>query len=390
MEMAGSKTIDRICCLAVAVMLILTAVIWTGKASAGKQDTLTVGYEGLFDTGYVHTIDIEIADWDSLIAAATQETYTECSVTIDGEKITNVGIRAKGNTSLSSVASMGSKKYSFKIEFDQYVKGRTYHGLDKLSLNNLIYDATMMKDYLAYTLMGRSGVPAPLCSYVRITVNGEPWGLYLAVEGVEDGFMERNNMTTGELYKPDSMSFGGGRGNGRDFDFEQLLLMARLDETGGKIQCGALDLAALLREERQHFLSLTEQRQIQWQDHLPEHLNMWGDGRSVRQMLNLLMDNAAQYTCDGGTITCSGTGEKKRTILVLSNTVDKLPEQKPEELAERFVRGNTARTQKSGGAGIGLSAVKRIVEMHKGRMTIAYPDRHTFRVTIELPGANNR
>ena len=33
--------------------------------------------------------------------------------------------------------------------------------------------------------------------------------------------MERNSMTTGELYKPDSMSFGGGRGNGRDFDFEQ-------------------------------------------------------------------------------------------------------------------------------------------------------------------------
>lgn len=132
-----------------------------------------------------------------------------------------VGIRAKGNTSLSSVASMGSEKYSFKIEFDQFVKGKTYHGLNKLSLNNLIYDATMMKDYLAYTMMNRAGVPAPLCSYVQMTVNGEPWGLYLAVEGVEEGFMERNNMTVGELYKPDSMSFGGGRGNGRDFDFEQ-------------------------------------------------------------------------------------------------------------------------------------------------------------------------
>ena len=221
MEMAGSKTTDRVCCLAVAVMLILTAVVWTGKAASGKQSVITVGYEGLFDTGYVHTIDIEIADWDSMIADATQETYTECSVTIDGEKVSNVGIRAKGNTSLSSVATMGSEKYSFKIEFDQFVKGKTYHGLDKLSLNNLIYDATMMKDYLAYTLINRAGVPSPLCSYVQITVNGEPWGLYLAVEGVEDGFMERNNMTTGELYKPDSMSFGGGRGNGRDFDFEQ-------------------------------------------------------------------------------------------------------------------------------------------------------------------------
>lgn len=220
-NMTGSETIDRVCCLALAVMLALTALVWTGKAASGKKRVITVGYEGLFDVSVIHTLDIEIADWDGLIASATKETYTECAVTIDGERISNVGIRAKGNTSLSTVASLGSTKYSFKIEFDQFVEGKTYHGLDKLSLNNLIYDATMMKDYLAYTLMNRAGVPSPLCSYVQISVNGEPWGLYLAVEGVEDGFMERNNMTTGALYKPDSMSFGGGRGNGRDFDFEQ-------------------------------------------------------------------------------------------------------------------------------------------------------------------------
>ena len=79
----------------------------------------------------------------------------------------------------------------------------------------------MMKDYLAYTLMNRMGVPSSLCSYVQVTVNGEDWGLYLAVEGIEDGFLERNGMTRGELYKPDSLSFGGGRGNGRDFDIEK-------------------------------------------------------------------------------------------------------------------------------------------------------------------------
>ena len=221
MIMLKGKTIDRICCLALVVMLALTAVIWTGKAQAGRQKTIEVGYEGLFDQGVVHTVDIEIADWDGLIESASQEEYVACDVTIDGEKLSSVGIRAKGNTSLSSVATLGSKKYSFKIEFDHFIEGRLYNGLDKLSLNNLIYDATMMKDYLAYTLMGRMDVPSPLCSYVQISVNGEPWGLYLAVEGVEDGFMERNNMTEGELYKPDSLSFGGGRGNGQDFDFEQ-------------------------------------------------------------------------------------------------------------------------------------------------------------------------
>lgn len=147
------------------------------------------------------------------------EEYYAANAVIDGESYKNIGIRAKGNTSLSTVASLDSERYSFKIEFDQYDSSITYHGLDKLSLNNLIQDSTMMKDYLTYTMMNEFGVAAPLCSFVYITVNGEDWGLYLAVEGVEESFLERNyGSDYGELYKPDSMSFGGGRGNGKDFD----------------------------------------------------------------------------------------------------------------------------------------------------------------------------
>ena len=234
MGMLKSKTADRLCCAALALMLVLTGVVWTNASGAGGAKTVTQGYEGLFDTGFVHTIDIEMEDWDAFIASATQEEYALCSVTIDGERIAGAGIRGKGNTSLSSVAGMGSEKYSFKIEFDHFAGGQTYRGLDKLSLNNLIYDATMMKDYLAYTLMARMDVPSPLCSYARVTVNGEPWGLYLAVEGVEDSFLNRNRMTAGELYKPDSMSFGGGRGNGGDFDFDEIRekWQERLEESG--------------------------------------------------------------------------------------------------------------------------------------------------------------
>ena len=80
-----------------------------------------------------------------------------------------------------------------------------------------------MKDYLCYQMMGYMGVDAPLCSYVWITINGEAWGLYLAVEGVEDSFLERNYGTSyGELYKPDSQSMGGGRGNGADISETEL------------------------------------------------------------------------------------------------------------------------------------------------------------------------
>ena len=221
--MLRHKNIERVCLYALAVMLLIT-ILFLALASAGVIDDDTgMGYEArLFDQSRVHTIDITMDDWDSFLETCQNEEYAACTVSIDGEPQGNVAIRAKGNTSLSSVAQYGNNRYSFKIEFDQYENGKSYYGLDKLSLNNLIQDKTYLKDYMAYTLMNEMDVAAPLCSFVNITVNGEDWGVYLAVEGVEDSFLERNYGTDhGELYKPDSMSFGGGRGKGKDFSMDE-------------------------------------------------------------------------------------------------------------------------------------------------------------------------
>ncbi len=224
--MSTRKYIDRVCIAAVVLSLLLTLLFMNGEAlglqAAGKE----AGYENrLFDSSRVHTIEIVMDDWDAFIETCQNEEYSPCSVVIDGEHYKNVGIRAKGNTSLTSVAAMGSSRYSFKIEFDQYDSTKSYHGLDKISLNNLIQDNTMMKDYLTYQMMNAFGVPSSLSSFAYITVNGEDWGLYLAVEAVEEAFLQRSyGSDYGELYKPDSMSFGGGRGNGRDFDMNGLAI----------------------------------------------------------------------------------------------------------------------------------------------------------------------
>lgn len=221
--MSKHKYIDRICIVATVLSLLL-AIVFLCKGIFGLDDFVKeMGYESrLFDESKVHTIDIVMEDWDAFIGNCQSEEYEVCELTIDGEVYKNVGIRGKGNTSLSNVASMGSERYSFKVEFDKYDDAKTYHGLDKLSLNNIIQDNTYMKDYLTYQMMNEFGVDAPLCSFVYITVNGEEWGLYLAVEGVEDSFLQRNYGTNyGELYKPDSMNFGGGRGNGQAFDFSE-------------------------------------------------------------------------------------------------------------------------------------------------------------------------
>ena len=224
--MSTHKHIDKICLVAVIVSFLLCVVFMNGEAFGIRAASRVMGYENrLFDTSRVHTIDIVMDDWDTFLTTARNEEYSVCSVVIDGEAVTNVGIRGKGNTSLSSVAGMNSDRYSFKIEFDQYDSTKSYYGLDKLSLNNVIQDNTYMKDYLVYQMMGAFGAAAPLCSYAWLTVNGEDWGLYLAVEAVEESFLQRNyGNDYGELYKPDGMNMGGGRGNGKDFempDFSQ-------------------------------------------------------------------------------------------------------------------------------------------------------------------------
>lgn len=223
--MSTHKHIDKLCAAALALCLLLTLAFMNGESLGLQPAGSVMGYASrLFDTERVHTIDIVMDDWEGFLETCENEEYASCAVVIDGEAYKNTGIRAKGNTSLSMVSAMNSNRYSFKLEFDYYDSGRTYYGLDKLSLNNLIQDTTYMKDYLTYRMMGAFGVSAPLCSYVYITVNGEDWGLYLAVEGVEDAFLRRNyGSDPGELYKPDSSSFGGGRGNGRAFNMEDFM-----------------------------------------------------------------------------------------------------------------------------------------------------------------------
>lgn len=207
-------------CVTIVILALLTTcgLMYINRGSGTESAGVAMGYENrLFDDTAVHTIDIvmEESDWTEFLNNAQSKEYVACDLIIDNEAYRNVAIRAKGNSSMSMVAGTEDLRYSFKVEFDHYTSGQTYHGLDKLALNNLIQDNTCLKDYFSYKMMQAAGAYAPLCSFVQISVNGEPWGLYLAVEGIEEAFAERNfGSQYGQIYKPDSMQMGGGREEG--------------------------------------------------------------------------------------------------------------------------------------------------------------------------------
>ena len=204
--------------MALAVCLCLFAVAFSDQIITAAGDTgVSMEYETkLFDTQSIISVNIimDEDDWNDMLENAISEEYYQCDVEINGKMFYQVAIRPKGNTSLSSIANdPTTDRYSFKLEFDHYVEGQTCFGLDKLILNNNYADATNMKEALIYDMYQYLGADASLYNYAKISVNGTYWGVYLALEAVEDSFQLRNYGTQkGALYKPESMDMGGGKG----------------------------------------------------------------------------------------------------------------------------------------------------------------------------------
>ena len=222
--MISSRYAVKTACIAMAaaVLLCVLAVAFPHRlveAVGGKG--IAMEYEAeLFGEDSVIQIDIRMEDgaWEEMLDNAMAEEYYSCDVTINGHELRNVGIRPKGNTSLSAIAAdPDTDRYSLKLEFDHYVDGQTCLGLDKLILNNNYADATNMKEAIVYDMYRYLEADASLHNYAEISVNGTYWGVYLALEAVEDSFLLRNyGVEGGNLYKPEGMDMGGGPGMERD------------------------------------------------------------------------------------------------------------------------------------------------------------------------------
>ncbi len=227
--MVTNKYITRIASviMAAAVILCLMASLFSDKLQeVYGNNAVTMKYESkLFNTDQIMDIDIlmDEDDWNDMLENAISEEYYSCDVVVNGKTFYSVGIRPKGNTSLSSIVNdPDTDRYSFKLEFDHYIEGQTCYGLDKLILNNNYADATNMKEAIVYDMYQYLGVDASLYNYAKISVNGDYRGVYLALEAVEDSFMLRNYGTEdGNLYKPENMGVGGGM-DGKDGDGWQM------------------------------------------------------------------------------------------------------------------------------------------------------------------------
>jgi spore coat protein H len=132
--------------------------------------------------------------------------YVRATMRIGDERFEDIGLRVRGNDTL--LRALPSRKWSFKIDFNRYVRGQHLGDLTKLNLNNDITDPGFMNDALGYRLYRAAGLAAPRTSYARVflTVPGRfarrALGLYTVVEEVDARFARDRLGVPAAVFKP--------------------------------------------------------------------------------------------------------------------------------------------------------------------------------------------
>ena len=143
------------------------------------DDGLDAGPDA-FPQDRVIEVVIEMAPgaWQAILDAPEAEEYQQAAIIYDGERLDNVAVRTKGNSSLNSVAgNPNSVRFPFKVDTNRYVDGQKLRGVKKLNFNNGFKDPSLIREHLGYRLARELGLPAPRTAFVDLTIAGIHMGL---------------------------------------------------------------------------------------------------------------------------------------------------------------------------------------------------------------------
>jgi spore coat protein CotH len=156
-----------------------------------------------FDDTAVHDLRLAMhgGDWELLQARFMGNDYYPVDVEWHGVVVRNAGVRSRGT------GSRDPHKPSLRLDFNRYVDGQEFLGLQALELDNFRQDAGMMKELVSMQLFRKMGVAAPRAVHARVFVNGTYMGLYAALESIDKRFLKRAfDESAGYLYEYEWLS----------------------------------------------------------------------------------------------------------------------------------------------------------------------------------------
>lgn len=162
-----------------------------------------------------------------------------------------------------------------------------------------------------------------------------------------------------------------------------LLMLAQADAGRLPLREGPVELDAVTREV------FRDMKLIAGKVNLTlgtvEHALINGDPDRLKQLIINLVTNAIKYTPEGGSVTLSMTTDRGFAYVRVSDTGIGIPKENLEHIFDRFYRVDKARARAMGGAGLGLSIVRWIVEAHRGRVWAESDQGKGSTFTVQLP-----
>jgi signal transduction histidine kinase len=146
-----------------------------------------------------------------------------------------------------------------------------------------------------------------------------------------------------------------------------------------------INLADLLKSVLGEYELVFNAKKIGVQADIPPKLEIQGDRDNLQRAVINLIDNAVKYNHEGGLIKLKVSIQKKGVLLSLVNTGKGIPAADLDRVFEQFYRVEKSRSAEYGGAGLGLSIVKRIIELHGGSIAIESEPSAWTCVKIFLP-----
>lgn len=194
--------------------------------------------------------------------------YVPCNLEHNGINWYNVGIRYKGNSSLSSASS---GKLPFRLKFDEFsndypeITGQNFYGFEELSMSSNFNDKSLMREKVASDLFRDFGVPCARSVFCEIYIDfGEGpvyFGLYTVLEVVFDSAIKNEfGSNSGNCYKPDGDGASFAEGSYADSYFE--------NKTGGTNFSDAEGLYNTIHS------SLRTSDPTQWRAEMDSYMNM--------------------------------------------------------------------------------------------------------------------
>ena len=166
---------------------------------------------------------------------------------------------------------------------------------------------------------------------------------------------------------------------------QNMLTLARMEEGAVKaLPAEAFDAGAALLEALRPFREMAEVRGVAIKEDVPGGAVLVWQRDAYLHLLSLLFENAAKYAREGGFIEVRLRREGKEVVISERNDCAGPLTGDPERLFDRFYRADQARTQKTGGSGIGLSVARAIAEQGGGRVSAAYESDTVIRFDIRL------